>query len=81
MHGKGLYKWKEGSEYEGEYNNNIREGKGIFRWKNGIEFEGNFLDGKPEGKGVMKSKDKEINVEYKKGELLGDIKEILKQLN
>ena len=45
---KGIYKWKEGGEYEGEYRDNIREGKGIFRWKNGIIFEGNFVDGKPE---------------------------------
>ena len=61
---KGIYKWKEGGEYEGEYRDNIRERKGIFRWKNGIIFEGNFFDGKPEGQGLMEIKNKKVNVMY-----------------
>ena len=81
MNGRGIYKWKEGGEYEGEYRNNIREGKGIFRWKNGIIFEGNFVDGKPEGQGIMKVKNKKVNVKYKNGELMDNLKEILDSIN
>ena len=82
MHGKGVYKWKEGSEYEGGYKNNLRDGKGIFKWKNGVIFEGNFIHGKPEGKGEMRNtiNNKKIEVEYKDGTFVGNIKEIIKQL-
>ena len=83
MHGKGVYKWKEGSEYEGGYKNNLRDGKGIFKWKNGVIFEGNFINGKPEGKGEMRNinNNKKIEVEYKDGIFVGNLKEIMKQLN
>ena len=80
MHGKGIYKWPDGTEYIGDYKDDIREGKGIFKWKNGIMFEGNFVKGKPEGKGEMKYKNNKIEVEYQNGSILSKFKDVMKQL-
>ena len=80
MNGKGLYKWPEGSQFEGEYKDNLREGKGKFTWKNGICFEGYFSNGKPCGKGKMIYENKSIDVEYKDKRFIGDLNQTLKNL-
>lgn len=33
--GKGVFKWSDGSEYYGEFNNNNIEGNGIYKWCDG----------------------------------------------
>ena len=35
IHGYGIYKWKSGNIYEGEWKDNKYNGKGIYKWKNG----------------------------------------------
>jgi hypothetical protein len=32
MDGKGIYKWKDGRTYEGEYKNDKKHGFGIYTW-------------------------------------------------
>ena len=53
MDGKGLFKWPDGSEYEGDYVKGVREGLGKFTWSNGNTFKGVFKKGKPNGKGTV----------------------------
>jgi hypothetical protein len=77
MHGKGLYKWPDGGEYYGDYINNIKEGNGVFKWVNGKVFEGPFKNGRPHGVGKLKTNNKEIEVEFKEGKLITNVKEKL----
>jgi hypothetical protein len=32
MHGRGVFLWKDGRKYEGEYFNDLKHGEGIFTW-------------------------------------------------
>ncbi len=72
----GLFVWKDGNKYLGNYKNNIKEGKGKFIWNNGKSFEGNFLNGKPHGKGLITLTDENktiissTEVEYDNGNLI-----------
>ena len=79
MHGKGLYKWPDGGEYYGEYVNNIKEGNGRFKWVNGKVFEGQFKRGKPSGFGKLKTSNREIDVEFKDGKLLTNIRDVIQK--
>jgi len=73
MHGKGLYKWSDGNEYEGEYIYNKKEGDGIFRWKDGRIYKGNFENGKPHGKGKLTVNGISFNALFENGKFLGEI--------
>ena len=42
-HGKGSYKWLDGSFYEGDFENDLRHGTGHFRWANGESYKGDYL--------------------------------------
>ena len=79
MHGKGLYKWPDGGEYYGDYVNNIKEGNGRFKWVNGKIFEGQFKKGKPNGFGKLKTATRELDVEFKDGKLVTNIKDVLQK--
>ena len=46
MHGKGLLKWKDGKQYQGDFCNDKREGQGVFTWRDGRVYEGQWKDGK-----------------------------------
>ena len=81
MEGKGIYSWPDGSEYNGEYKNNIREGEGTFKWANGVIFQGKFVNGRPDGKGKLIKRGKSKEVEYKNGNYVREIKEDFKKLN
>jgi len=37
-HGKGLYKWKNGCQYDGEWRNNKIEGFGTYTWSDGRQY-------------------------------------------
>ena len=54
---KGMFKWKDGSYYNGEIKNNLFEGYGIFHWKEGKEYKGLWKGGKMCGYGIMKYSD------------------------
>lgn len=51
-HGKGIYRWSDGSTYEGGYQNDLRHGNGRFLWGNGESYEGKYLNDKRTGKGL-----------------------------
>ena len=40
MHGKGVFTWKDGRKYEGEYVNDLKEGRGIFSRPDGKVYDG-----------------------------------------
>ena len=45
MTGKGIYKWLDGTTYEGDFINGKRTGKSIYKWLDGNIYVGDFLDG------------------------------------
>jgi hypothetical protein len=53
MSGKGLYKYVDGNEYEGEFERDQRNGQGILRYANGDVYDGNWKDGKKNGTGKL----------------------------
>lgn len=38
MDGFGLYKWPNGSSYEGQYSEDLRHGTGTFTWSDGRKY-------------------------------------------
>ncbi len=40
MHGKGVYTWKDGRRYEGEYINDKKQGYGKYIWTDGRIYMG-----------------------------------------
>ena len=51
MEGKGVYAWKDGRRYEGEYKNDKKHGFGIYTWADGRQYHGMWLNGKQHGEG------------------------------
>ena len=49
MHGNGVWNDRNGSSYEGEWVDNLKEGLGVFRWPDGSRYEGNYKGGKRYG--------------------------------
>ena len=52
--GKGVYKWPDGREYEGNLKHGKMHGKGVYKWPDGVVYDGNFANGRRTGKGVYK---------------------------
>lgn len=50
-HGKGIYVWKDGSKYEGEWQANNMEGNGILTFCDGECYVGLFKDNQAFGQG------------------------------
>ena len=48
---KGVYTWKNGAKYEGEWKNNKRHGKGKMINSDGKIYEGDFKENKKDGFG------------------------------
>ena len=46
MHGYGVYTWKNGRKFEGNFEYNKRSGRGIQTWPDGRVYDGEWLDGK-----------------------------------
>ena len=40
--GRGIFRFKDGSEYLGEWKNDLKEGKGTFTWADGNKFNGDW---------------------------------------
>ena len=53
-HGKGAFKWTDGSKFEGEFEFNNINGKGIYKWSDGRSYEGEWKNNKMDGKGEFK---------------------------
>lgn len=51
MHGKGVYTWKDGRKYDGDYQFDKKHGYGVYTWADGRRYEGNWAYGKQHGKG------------------------------
>ncbi len=41
MNGKGIYTWKNGDQYEGQYKDDEQHGKGTMTWADGDSYEMN----------------------------------------
>ena len=50
--GKGIYKWLDGSTYEGDFEEDLRHGNGLFQWANGESYKGDYLRDERTGHGV-----------------------------
>lgn len=50
--GKGIYRWNNGSIYDGEYRNDLRHGHGRFMWANGESYTGDYRNDERTGKGI-----------------------------
>ena len=66
--GKGIYKWNDGSIYEGFYEDDLRSGKGTFTWANGESYQGDYYKDERTGKGIYSWPDGSI---YKGDFLVG----------
>ena len=51
MNGFGVYNWKDGRQYEGEFIKDKKHGKGKYKWANGKVYDGMWKDGKQHGLG------------------------------
>lgn len=57
-HGFGIYRWKDGSIFEGDYANDLRHGNGRFLWANGESYAGDYLKDERTGKGIYQWPDR-----------------------
>ena len=46
MHNRGIYTWKDGRRYEGEYKYDKKDGFGKYIWVDGRRYEGFWKNGK-----------------------------------
>ena len=51
-HGSGIYRWLDGSTYDGEYGDDLRHGTGRFLWVNGESYKGDYLKDERTGRGI-----------------------------
>ena len=51
MNGRGIYSWRDGRTYDGEYSNDKKNGYGVYRWNDGRQYEGYWMNGKQHGIG------------------------------
>ena len=72
MHGKGIYKWPDGNQYEGQYINGIKEGYGEFRWADGRIYRGPFEKGKQHGFGKLTVNGRTFDAQFEKGKYIDD---------
>ena len=74
-HGKGVYKYSDGTVYEGEFREDSQTGRGVLRYLNGDVYEGGLVDGLFSGEGRYHYKEEGMvyeghwrnGVEYGKG--------------
>ena len=53
MHGKGVITYADGSIYEGEFKDNLKNGYGSYAYQNGEKYNGEFLNEMRHGKGIL----------------------------
>ena len=79
--GKGIYYYKNGEIYEGDWKNDKREGKGIYYFKNGDRMMGDYLNNRPVGKHVILSINGNVKTEKFKIDDDGEEKEFNDELS
>ena len=57
MDGLGVYKYANGSVYDGNWKDNKFNGRGKLTHPSGKQYDGYFKDGLPEGQGWYRDKD------------------------
>jgi len=55
MHGRGLYKWTNGTQFEGDFVCNKIKGYGRYQWPDDSFYEGDVIDGIRHGVGIFKT--------------------------
>jgi hypothetical protein len=55
---KGVEKWGDGSEYDGEYFGGKKHGEGTYRWADGSQYTGQWENNTLTGKVCLDSYDK-----------------------
>lgn len=64
--------WRNGSTYEGGFEQGMFSGKGRLRYPNGEIYEGNFLQGLPSGQGQLTTRQGDVFTgEFRAGEISG----------
>ena len=58
--GKGVYTWKDGSSYEGDWKSGIKEGNGVFTNIMGDKIIGEFIKDKIYGKVIISHKNGDL---------------------
>lgn len=43
--GRGIFTFKDGSTYIGDWKDDLKDGKGIFTWSDGNKFSGEWIKG------------------------------------
>ena len=71
-HGRGLMFYKDGSSYDGHWENNKKQGHGLFNSPDGAVYDGNWEDNEINGQGVMRTAENDTgsgvyNGEWKDG--------------
>ena len=51
--GAGVYFYKTGDKYQGEWNSDVRMGRGRMEYANGDVYDGEWLDDKRHGMGIL----------------------------
>ena len=46
MDGYGVYTWKDGRKYEGQYLKDKKHGKGVYTMTDGRKYDGEWLNGR-----------------------------------
>ena len=49
----GIFEWKDGSKYQGDFENDLFNGKGLYIWSNNKKYDGNWKEGKMNGNGKL----------------------------
>merc|ERR1719409_369782 len=77
-HGRGVFTFKNGDKYDGQYVNGHREGKGTFIWHKGggdsvARYEGEFKNNEMHGRGTLTYPDGSVhlNAEWANGQRVG----------
>ncbi|CAL1169212.1 unnamed protein product [Cladocopium goreaui] len=69
MHGQGVYKYCNGTRYQGEFKENLREGYGVLTFTDGSLYEGGWREDVPEGDGrVIYSNGEILNTTFRAGQ-------------
>lgn len=53
-HGRGVFRWPDGSYYEGDFDHNVRSGEGKLVMTNGKSYEGLWRENAMHGRGRLR---------------------------